>query len=65
MPWNIKRNYGGCRGFAVVKEDGKVVGCHTTRSAAISHQRALYEAEPEAEKFWQGKFLIKRKLQDG
>ena len=58
MPWDIKRNYGGCKGYAVVKDNGEVVGCHSTRSGALAQQRALYAAEPEAAKFWGGQFTI-------
>lgn len=47
MPWDIKRNYGGCKGYAVVKENGEVVGCHKTRNAAIGQQRALYASEAQ------------------
>jgi hypothetical protein len=45
MPYDIKQNYGDCKGYAVAGEDGKVFGCHTTRSAAVEQQRALYAAE--------------------
>lgn len=62
MPWKIKRNYGGCKGYAVVKENGEVVGCHSSRGAAINHQQALYAAEADqASKLWQGRFFPKRK----
>jgi hypothetical protein len=44
MPYDIKRNYGGCRGYAVVGSSG-IHGCHTTRASAIQQQRALYAAE--------------------
>jgi hypothetical protein len=44
----IRRNYGGCRGFAVVGAGG-IHGCHTTRASAINQQRAIYAAK-EAEK---------------
>ena len=55
MPWKIRRNYGGCKGFAVVKENGEVVGCHANRGAAANHQQALYAAEAEAAaKLWSG-----------
>lgn len=61
MPWDIKRNYGGCKGYAVVKENGEVVGCHSTRGAAINHQQALYASEADkASKLWQGKIIPKR-----
>ena len=45
MPWNIKRNTAGCRGYAVVKEDGKLVGCHDSETKAKAHLRALYASE--------------------
>ena len=46
MPYDIKRNYGGCRGYAVVGDSG-IHGCHTTRTSAIEQQRALYAAESQ------------------
>lgn len=65
MPWKIRRNYGGCKGYAVVKESGEVVGCHSTRGSAISHQQALYAAEADqAAKLWQGAIVRKRKLSE-
>jgi len=49
MPWEIRRNYGGCSGYAVVKlPDGSVSGCHTTRASARAQLAALYASEPEA-----------------
>ena len=49
MPWEIRRNYGGCSGYAVVKlPDGSVSGCHSTRTAARAQLGALYASEPEA-----------------
>jgi hypothetical protein len=48
MPWEIRRNYGGCSGFAVVKKpDGELEGCHNTVAAAESQMRALYASEGE------------------
>lgn len=48
MPWEIRRNYGGCSGYAVVKKpDGEVEGCHSTVAAAESQMRALYASEGE------------------
>jgi hypothetical protein len=44
----IRRNYGGCRGYAVVGAGG-IHGCHTTRASAINQQRAIY-ASKNAEK---------------
>ena len=46
MPWQIKQGASGCNGYAVVKEsDGKLVGCHPTKSAALAHLKALYASE--------------------
>jgi hypothetical protein len=50
MPWNIKRDVPGCAGYAVVKESGKLVGCHPTKSAAEAHLRALYASEADSKK---------------
>lgn len=50
MPWNIKRNAAGCKGYAVVKEGGELVGCHPTRTAANAHLRALYASEADTKK---------------
>jgi hypothetical protein len=48
MPWEIKQNYGGCSGYAVVKlPDGKVQGCHSSKDAASAQMRALYASEGE------------------
>lgn len=49
MPYDIKRNYGGCSGYAVVGPSGSH-GCHSTRAAAINQQRALYAAEANNKK---------------
>ena len=50
MPWNIKRNAAGCRGYAVVKEDGELVGCHESETKAKAHMRALYASEADDKK---------------
>ena len=50
MPWEIKQNTAGCSGYAVVKEDGKLVGCHPTRSRAVAQMKALYASEADAKK---------------
>jgi hypothetical protein len=48
MPWDIKQNYGGCAGYAVVKEGStEVEGCHTSRAAAQRQVAALYASESE------------------
>jgi hypothetical protein len=49
MPYDIKRNYGGCKGYAVVGPSG-AKGCHPSRKKAIEQQRALYAAESESKK---------------
>ena len=53
MPYDIKRNYGGCQGYAVVGPSG-IKGCHSSRKDAISQQRALYAAESQAKKSHDG-----------
>jgi hypothetical protein len=50
MPWEIKQNAAGCSGYAVVKEDGKLVGCHPSRSRALAQMRALYASEADSKK---------------
>lgn len=42
MPWQIKQNTAGCKGYAVVKETGELVGCHPSKSKAMAHMKALY-----------------------
>lgn len=44
----IRRNYGGCRGYSVIGNEG-THGCHTTRASAIQQQRALYAAAAKAD----------------
>ena len=50
MPYTIETNAADCKGFAVVDENGKTVACHTSRSKALTHQRALYANVPDAVK---------------
>lgn len=51
MPWQIKQNTAGCKGYAVVKEgSGELVGCHPSKSRATAHLRALYSAEADTKK---------------
>jgi hypothetical protein len=46
MPWKIEKDNEKCpEGYAVVKDTGKVVGCHKTREDAIKQLRALYASE--------------------
>lgn len=58
MPWQIKQNVGGCKGFAVVKEGTTtVVGCHPSKSRAAAHMRALYANVKDVKKInnnWDG-----------
>lgn len=72
MPWKIQRNFGDCKGYAVVKEGtSEIEGCHKTRAEAEAQQRALYASENksideederrgkhknESHKFWDGAF---------
>lgn len=49
MPYDIKRNYGGCSGYAVVGPGG-TKGCHSSRKKAVDQQRALYAAEADTKK---------------
>lgn len=51
MPWQIKQNSAGCKGYAVVKEGtGELVGCHPSKSRAAAHLRALYASEADSKK---------------
>lgn len=46
MPWDIRENFGDCKGFAVVKRDDDAIeGCHSTREAAKRQQAALYASD--------------------
>ena len=51
MPWEIKRNFAGCKGYAVVKQgSNELVGCPAGESAAKAQMRALYASEADAKK---------------
>jgi hypothetical protein len=51
MPWEIKRNFAGCKGYAVVKQgSNELVGCHSGESAAKAQMRALYASEADEKK---------------
>ena len=51
MPWQVKQNSAGCKGFAVVKQgSGELVGCHPSKSRAMAHLKALYASEADAKK---------------
>ncbi len=45
MPYFISDSAQGCSGWATVKEDGEVIGCHTTKQAAIDQMVAVSIAE--------------------
>lgn len=45
MPYFITDKAQGCAGWATVKEDGEVMGCHTTKKAAVSQMVAISLAE--------------------
>ena len=50
MPYNIKQNSAGCKGFAVVNDKGELKGCHPSKSRAMAHMRALYAATADEQK---------------
>lgn len=51
MPWQIKQNVGGCKGYAVVKEGtSEVIGCHPSKSKATAHLKALYSNVKDVKK---------------
>jgi hypothetical protein len=41
MPYFISDSADGCDGWATIKGDGEVIGCHTTKQAAIDHMVAI------------------------
>lgn len=45
MPYYISDKNQGCSGWAVEKEDGEVIGCHTTKQDAIDQMVAVSIAE--------------------
>lgn len=45
MPYFVDDSAAGCNGFATVKEDGEVIGCHSTKQEAIDHMVAISIAE--------------------
>ena len=45
MPYFITDTAEGCSGWATVKEDGEVMGCHTTKQAAVDQMVAISLAE--------------------
>ena len=45
MPYFISDSNPDCNGWAVEKEDGEVIGCHTTKQSAIDQMVAVSIAE--------------------
>ena len=45
MPYYIKTGVIGCDGWATIKEDGEIMGCHTSKDAAIAQMVAVSLAE--------------------
>ena len=45
MPYFITNKAQGCSGWATVKADGEVMGCHTTKKAAVAQMVAISLAE--------------------
>ena len=45
MPYFITDKAEGCSGWATIKDDGEVMGCHTTKQAAVDQMVAISLAE--------------------
>jgi len=45
VPYYISDSAQGCSGWATVKEDGEVMGCHTTKQGAIDQALAIAQDE--------------------
>lgn len=45
MPYYISKTNPDCNGWAVEKEDGEIIGCHTTKQSAIDQMVAVSIAE--------------------
>ena len=45
MPYYITDEAAGCAGWATIKEDGEVMGCHQTKQAAINQGVAIAQSE--------------------
>jgi hypothetical protein len=50
MPYDIRQNYGDCKGFAVVGPDGTIRGCHPSKKDAEEQRVALYSVEDKVDK---------------
>jgi HK97 family phage prohead protease len=60
MPYFISDTAEGCDGWATVKDDGEVMGCHTTKQDAIDQGLAIAEAEGST---FEGERNYKKKYQ--
>ena len=45
MPYYITEEAPGCDGWGVIKDDGEVIGCHTSKAAAVDQMVAVSLAE--------------------
>jgi HK97 family phage prohead protease len=61
MPYFISDTAEGCDGWATVKDDGEVMGCHTTKQDAIDQGLAIALAEDST---FEGERSEKRELPD-
>jgi HK97 family phage prohead protease len=60
MPYFISDTSVGCPGWATVKDDGEVMGCHTTKQDAIDQGLAIAQAEGST---FEGERNYKKKYQ--
>lgn len=55
MPYHVGgKGTGGCSGYPVVSDKGKIMGCHVTEEKANAQVRALYANEPGLGKKYEG-----------
>ena len=67
MPYFITDEAPSCSGWATIKEDGEVIGCHTNKQDAIDQMIAVSIAEdiePGGERYKTKKMKLKRDLPD-
>jgi uncharacterized protein len=60
MPYFISDSAQGCDGWATVKDDGEVMGCHMTKQDAIDQGLAIAQAEGST---FEGERYMKKKYQ--
>jgi uncharacterized protein len=61
MPYFITDKAQGCSGWATTKDDGEVIGCHTTKQAAIDQMVAVslaLDMEPGGERIDSGPLAV-------